>query len=471
MRYVIHLLRVGKATTLSLSVNFGGVNGGPHFEELRRLQCQKGSPDWFVPSNPDADCSLELANYPICFAPLSAASRRALLLGKVADECGCGEEEAGFGNECLVQQDLVLPDSDRKCFYIRARSAKDELNISGGSASLLGKGDLLQWLRDVTVSGKFAGIRFPDLGQESGLSMECFEVRNQTSPSKVSTLFHYSEKCRSLYMRSGQLVLSTTEDSTDGEAEVVPMTLVPHPPPIQISMSKEDTRALLLPEFSLSSRRSTYYECSLTGLPPQVEANTSDDRFQVEMQEMNLGKDCFDISQHELRYSAVRNQSRSVCDACEYQPWNNNYDLAIVSSSSRCVEAAIDMNELTAFKHITSWLHALSNTSRNRCGVLQRVVRLDRRAMLEELLTRSWDPDCVGCAATPLEVAASEGNVALVDLLLDHKADIDSANKDGSTALFAASRHCQARRVGSRGCEKFRACCTFAYISWDLQIL
>ena len=85
----------------------------------------------------------------------------------------------------------------------------------------------------------------------------------------------------------------------------------------------------------------------------------------------------------------------------------------------------------------------VDNATKNSCGILQKAVRLHRTSMVAELLDVGWDVDCRGCVETPLQVAAAEGYIDVMELLLNRGADVNAINPDNQTALFAASVHCQ----------------------------
>ena len=56
------------------------------------------------------------------------------------------------------------------------------------------------------------------------------------------------------------------------------------------------------------------------------------------------------------------------------------------------------------------------------------------------------DPNQISAMGeTPLDVAAMEGNVAGMELLLKHGARVDLTNEGCETALFKAARYCQVR--------------------------
>ena len=355
LRYVFHILRVGQMVMLSLDSTMEDLQNASKtlpFREQRRLEYHKNHPDWFVPNlAKDASCTLEVELRPVCFAPLlfratSAQGPAKSDFAEIASTCECGHEVAGFGNDCIVQQEVLLPASQASCVFARGgKRGRDGLIAKGGSASLLGKSDLVLWLQDVAVSGKFTVLRLMDEPDKR------FEVRKRTSQDQISTLFHHSEPCSSLFMRSGQMLLGTTQDATDSEEDSVPITIVPHPPPVYLS-SKEDT-SWLIPDFDVNSRRTSYSECSLQSSPPSANVSVRDARFKVEVSKASLSNDCLGCEVMEQRYTVIKATNYAAsCGSCTYIHWDGSHDLSVTSSYAGCLDGAIALDDLAALSKL-----------------------------------------------------------------------------------------------------------------------
>lgn len=104
-----------KAVTVSLKgqidVHGRSVIDPPVFEETRRWQYQEANPRWYVPDlDMQQNISIQLEYRPTIFAPLvHGEAATGTCLSMFADECHCGNESAGFGNACAVQQRIDFP--------------------------------------------------------------------------------------------------------------------------------------------------------------------------------------------------------------------------------------------------------------------------------------------------------------------------------------------------------------------------
>ena len=332
------------------------------------------------------------------------------------------------------------PGTTSMCLFLRKTS--DKLQIDPDSRSISTDLGLVQWLQDTGVSGKCARLRInpihqpnqssPDQMQSQGPSERALSPRGSTGLG-ISTILDISLPAR-VIMQSTQLEIATTQDPTDAQVQAVPFRIVPHVPPFKLITSL----GFLLPEYTIDNRRSEYAACYLPSLS-SIQALPMDDRFHVEDQLVETGKDCLGHPVLQKRFWAVRSQQ---CDFCgRYQPWNELYDVAVILSPERCLTEAIDLGDLKALRTISSrWI--FNAGKKQKCGVLQLAVRLGRLKLIPELL-QHWDPDCPGCDETPLGVAAMEGNVAAMNLLLDsQRVKVDTMDANGWSPLFRATQHC-----------------------------
>lgn len=78
--------------------------------------------------------------------------------------CLCGEETVAFGNECLKEEQIPLAANatgESVCLFLG--NANKNLQIPDRKGSVSGKG-LVEWLQDVTISGKHARLRLDKSG-------------------------------------------------------------------------------------------------------------------------------------------------------------------------------------------------------------------------------------------------------------------------------------------------------------------
>lgn len=88
----------------------------PVFQETRRWHFQETNPRWYVPDlDMQQNASIQVEYRPAIFAPLKAHGEKTSNdlgsghLSMFAAECHCGDESAGFGNACAVQQWITFP--------------------------------------------------------------------------------------------------------------------------------------------------------------------------------------------------------------------------------------------------------------------------------------------------------------------------------------------------------------------------
>ncbi|CAE7203676.1 Ankrd17 [Symbiodinium sp. CCMP2456] len=439
-RYTFHLLRVGEALSLSLNGQVAESSGQAHpFEETRRWLYQERNADWYI-ADPDSasNWTLSVEFGPVCFAPLqtSTAASGGHHITRYADKCNCGDEQPGVGTECLKEEKIKLQNSTSICLY--SQKTRAELRVDESRGRLSSKG-LVKWLQDVRISGRFAGLRIDsvdrDPKEEPDPDMQPAEwslPAVNSSQSQISKVFAISMRPQ-LLMQSTQIVVATTPDDTDAEEQALPLRILAHPPPITLTADS----GFLLPEFSLRNRRSVYAAC--TSKLESVHGSIFDKRFDIKERTVELGHDCSGHAVIQKRFWAERDRSCKYWN--RYQPWNENYDVAVTLSPEHCLNEAVYFGSIATLQELRDWSEAMA-TKQKSCAVVQRAVRFDRPDMVKELL-KFWSPNCAGCKETPLGVAASEGNREVLELLLkDPRLKVDEMDAEGATALFRASRQC-----------------------------
>ncbi|CAE7381203.1 PFDN6 [Symbiodinium sp. CCMP2456] len=458
-RYSFHIVRVGEALSLSLSGKVSTANASVvDFSEKRRWLYQKAHPDWFVPELINGTmASLEMTLQPVAFAPLRKAesqtsepmpglARDSII--RFAETCHCGREKAGFGSECSWKQ-LVKFSSGSLCFFLHDNelNTPTTLRIDGSQAGLAGPGgrSLVAWLQDVSVSGKSARLELSTLeaaGRGAGKPVWTLSAGNGAR-NEIWNVFNVSIPVEELF-ETIQLAVGTTQDQTDAEEQALPLRIVPHAPPPVLSTDK----GILLPSVSISNQRSEYKACEMPDLD-SVHAAVLDDRFRVEDHLVDMGVDCFKRNVLQKRFRVVRNQSCDYCDC--YQAWSDSYDIAVTTSPQQCLLEAIRVGDRNASarisKSISPRLARIHRRSGSTCGIVQTAVRLGQVRMIPYLL-KKWGPNCRNCPETPLGVAATEGNIEAMNLLLGHpKIKVTETDAANATALFRASQRCHTAAV------------------------
>ena len=454
-RYVIHVIRVGE--TISFSLNGTADVDEPTdpnltapFHEKRRWSYQEKHFDWHVPQL-RGNLTLDVELRPISFAPLVGVAPGSVSkydFALLAPGCDCGIEMPGFGNDCLHQEVLTLPGSDACAFLRSEHGARGRLRPDESQGSLSGRGsDLVQWLRDVSISGKSVVLASSEIGDSDSKSWRPLKAESSTDAYAISNLFRLSVPATVLLMKNTQLLVAATQDPTDAEESALPLRIVPHPPPIYLSTPAGDGDGFMLPEFSAIKMRTEYTACLLS--IDHVQGDVLDSRFEVHEELVNLGQDCLKDEVKQKRFWAVRKKTPG-CDECAsyvYPPWNDNSDIEVTSSIVTCMTAAVDFDDRDAFnRSVESLPRKAIMRDKNHCNILQLAIRLNRPRMLDELL-KYWDPASTTAEETPLGVAAAEGNAEMLESLIAHRAEVNVLDRQNRSALFHASHNCHSRAV------------------------
>ena len=117
----------------------------------------------------------------VSFAPLKKTSGRVLPhLVHYSQDCHCGDEAEGFGNDC-VKEERVQVGSSSICIFLH--SAQDDITINKTTGSLSTHLGLVEWLRDSHLSGKSAGLRIAG-SKNSGETLEPTEWHFNATASR-----------------------------------------------------------------------------------------------------------------------------------------------------------------------------------------------------------------------------------------------------------------------------------------------
>ena len=445
-RYVIHLIRIGEAVTVSLKgqidIHGRSVSDPPVFEETRRWHYQEANPRWYVPDlDVRQNTSIQLESRPTIFAPLAHGEpATGGYLSMFADECHCGNESAGFGNACAVQQWITFPSGASICLF--QHHLKEELVIGNGPSFISSNASkLTTWLLDVNVSGKSAGLRLTD----SGKHFSVWPLKAEIDESKLRSVFTTSMQTNLLFDQASQLVLAPTEDLTDAEMLAVPLEVISHPPRLNVSISD----GFLLPNPLGSEERADLAACCVQSLDT-VSASVEDSRFEVIPTVVSKGLDCSGRTTLKIKeLKVVRKQNTSCEPWCTwYRPWSDYYDMSVTLSLPHCFDEAIALENVDAFNNVTKCAGNQANEIFDACGTLRNAVYLNRTTIISEILTKDADPDGGdNDAETPLEAAASHGNIVVMQMLLDANANLSRQSSSGSKALVAGVLNCQREAV------------------------
>ena len=464
-QYVLHLLRITEAVTLSVQASINPSHfeerraGKPAiFNEERRWLYQRGNPTWYVPDlDVRGDSNIRLRYLPVVLAPLMVFERegghQADINGMsmIAMNCHCGPEVPGFGNSCAVEERSMVHVLDfQVCIF--QRIVKEKVVVAERPGSIPSNSSkLVQWLLDVNISGKSAVLQLNGLRASSSAVWPLqrpMEPQTEGSDLVITTTFETLIPTESLLTEVTQLALASTQDMTDAEMLAVPLSFVSHAPPIQLSIGV--SHGFFLPEPLESEERNDFAACCLGDLTP-VTAHIRDKRFMVAEAEISRGHGCDrqGIVKQKL-FTAVRIRDQSCEPYCSlYRPRADTFDVSVTLSVARCFEQAIDLDDLAAFRNISQSMSTSRQAVFEACGTLQKAVQQNRTLIASEMLT-SLGADPNGGSQgleTPLQVAAEAGNLPAMKLLLEEKATVDFNGPNNRTALFSAASNCQAQAV------------------------
>lgn len=459
-QYMIHLLRLGEAVTLSLNANINPVHfensreKASDFQEKRRWLHQDRHPRWYVPDlDPDANSSLRVEYFPTIFAPIMSYDSRSKIsnwedISLFSSSCKCEPETLGFGNSCLSEQWITL--DDQICIFQRRTKGDLVLEDNAGRVSS-NISSFAAWLSDVKVSGKSAGIRLSDATKETSsstiwpLNLRELDANAVGVRRSLANIFETSIQTKVLFTQANQLVLAPIQDMTDAEVLVVPFQIVSHPPPIHLNLT--GNHGFLLPDIIIGEEQSEVVACGLKDLTT-INGSVLDARFTVEVKTISAGLACDGVSTvMEKRFKAARKPDPSCGSYCSlYRPWATGpYDVSATLSVARCFDQAIDLDNGRAFRRQLDVMAATAATGIfDSCSTLRRAVKLNRTSIAKQMLNSTNVSANGGPRSTesPLQAAASEGNIAAMELLLQNKAIVDW-NSSGMTALLAAGVNCQ----------------------------
>ena len=230
--YMFHIIRVGEMISFSLKGQVSGTDSPKDFVEQRSWLYQQRSPEWYIPEfQPHSLASLEVTLRPVCFAPLREWSGRSSRLVQYAQECQCGEESTEgtwLGNECWKEVDLQLlnASSGSTCLFLRKTSVPvmDELKVPGRKGRLCGH-DVVEWLQDVKVSGKFAKL-VSDL--ESSEAPEKPDARLATDPKAAKESGLLRKELKSSYYTKETLSYTIYPYHGNPKPQTLRTTINPH---------------------------------------------------------------------------------------------------------------------------------------------------------------------------------------------------------------------------------------------------
>ena len=389
--YVVHIIRIGESINVSLSSPFNESQHpdmkGERFHEERRLSYQLSHPMWYVP---DIDMSsnsiLQVRMSAVVFAPLHMGTNMPDL-PQIWENCACGEEEAGIGHHCDMQRYVVLENRTMCVFLTNAMLSISTYTEEAGVAGM--DSDMVQWLQNVSVSGKFVGLS--SHGEDETLNSSSLPFQpDDESGQRLVRSFSTMLPAKLLEPQGAHLMIASTEDHTDAEVLTVPITIDSHAPPVALNITA-GIDAFFLPPFDQEDLQRIYTLCGGAAKEPKAVIATvpADSRFQVSRTDRKGDLRCngFDAAGRDVHMSFTAHRiedgsCRPWCNA--YRRHVDNNDLAVIESPLGCLQEAMRLENTSAMVRVAKQQTASSG------GLVLFLCRV-RRVPLYELGFRGSD--------------------------------------------------------------------------------
>eukprot|EP00438_Fugacium_kawagutii_P023800 Skav228147 [mRNA] locus=scaffold2683:91733:100173:+ [translate_table: standard] len=450
VEYTFLVVRTGESRKLSLKGNVSREQEprSVDFSETRRWAYQKKNTEWNIPNLSDA--SLEVEVLPVCFAPIVKQTdfpEASTLTYYSHTGCSnsCGEEEAGFGNDCSTEQEIELLDGASTCIF--TKNLKTKVQVSSNRSLFTGE-PLSEFLCNVTESGQFAMLRVANLSRSKGQVNKVALDYPDPTDKPLSLTTNDTEfgvwNTFSMSMPGDQLsqimelVIGTTKGETDSQEDIadasVPLTVLKNPPPVVINVSGIN-QGFLIPNFTINTL-AEYVACNISNLQELDSINgfVFDGRFRVDETVSRSKHDCMGFQRNLKQFTVIRsNESECGLYCGEYLPRHVYFDLAVSSSASQidAIKAAIKVNDNMVLSNFIRTMpkEYWEKAANSDCDVVQEAVILDRFDMIklfaESEPTNETVLPCNGCKSTPLGVAAREHKNEAVEQLLNLGVPVD----------------------------------------------
>ncbi|CAE7832164.1 unnamed protein product [Symbiodinium microadriaticum] len=457
-RYVVHILRVGTAINVSLTGTFDAEQFSDTsivtFREERRLQYQQENPVWYIPDlNANANMTISVRILPVCFAPLTqfksqvAADEGLGLPGaEIAKTCECGKQVWGTGNDCHLQQQVSLDSSSSDmCVFSRRASRKIDSAQHIGSPSSIGMVDaLVLWLRDTWHSGKRLQLAVFMTANDQPPASYALHNMPADSASSIENVFEVELLGKVLLQEVMPLLLiSSTQDETDTQAEEVPLILKKHAPPIVVKLNR--TECFFLPPLETpSSKHAVCGSCDFDSLNWTI----ADGRFGINATiRLESQTRCATMAGKNTVASlrAVRTERASCSNWCSrYPPWHQNTDVPLVQSSELCIREAARHN-IPALFRLTKEL-ITGDKCLEDLGIIGELLSQNLTQQPRELFEKvdGLNPNSLYQGHTLLQVVIEKDNLQNLAWLLGRPGiNVDEPDANGDTALVTAGRLCR----------------------------
>ena len=354
--YVVHILRIGEDVTVSMSsplmVRSERSPASRSFQEERRLSFQLSNPLWYVPDiNMAANSTVQLAWRPAVLAPVRQDLRGALM-PHVGKSCLC-TDVPGFGR-CAVEEALRVGEGEEMpSLCVFQEETMSEVHPLKSESSIAGnESDFLQWLQNVTVSGKSVSLLASPEGRDVDMETAIpFSVVNTSeATTSIESIFQVSLPAKFLTGEGTRIIASFTEDRTDVEVTDIPVMIVPYPPPVTLHFHSSAGEAFLLPDWSTTSDQNYVFCGGKSNSMSLLRTNMSDVRFFAQRLQGEGGLNCNRATEREewLELKAVRKNESCKGQCPHYSTRGEGYDVRVVRSPEACLEEAMKLKNMSA---------------------------------------------------------------------------------------------------------------------------
>jgi len=468
--YILYVIRVDTAVQLELRASFNGGRGNETFREARRLDYQRSHSMWYLPKL-SGEPQLHMKAIAVVLAPLYSSDARKLATGNVilGKNCSyCTADVPGFGSKCgLVRNNVSGAQGDSSCLFVREPV---EMLQSIPTQRLPSRKSLAKLLQR-------------SAGHGASLCMNTWNGRctqleraNQTSTSQhlLSQYFKSQLTMDEWNTHPGLLLLGGEHDFSEDQLQhSVHVQLVPHAPPARFlaRLSTDVGRDSLLEGGQFMARRFRETELSYTVCypegtsfhsMPQFDANADDERFVASWFNTKGQAVTSDVCRTPgthltpVKVQYITMQRKLPCK----KTWCNSYqqrsseflaDYRLVhelAPTAKCAVAAVKYKDPA----VSLWFKSCANTTSK--GLTPLMVASARGSIIAvelQLTNANADPNIrsVNWEETALHFAAKNGHAEVVQILVQHRAELESANRFGMRPLHTAIRLDSSKGVAS----------------------
>mmetsp|Transcript_11117 Transcript_11117/g.21504 ORF Transcript_11117/g.21504 Transcript_11117/m.21504 type:complete len:1264 (+) Transcript_11117:34-3825(+) len=462
--YILYVLRIDTAVQLELNASFNNGQRNANFTETRRLDYQRSHSMWYLPKLTGTP-RLHMKATSIVLAPLFSDvhehSKGNVILGETCG--GCTLDVPGTGSRCgLVRDNVSNAKEDPRCIFVQ--KPIEELE-SIPAQRLPSHERLLGFLQRSAGHGASLCMSRRQCARLEPLN------EMQTPKTRLSQYFqtrlavdHWDDPPSGLLLMAGKYDLSV-----DHLQHAVKLELVAHaPPPRTLArLSSDAGRASLVKDGQFITERFEEKELSYTlcykpgtafhnVLDPDKSAD--DERFravcEVEEEQTVTYDVCPGVPRKPAQVQFISMRRTSPCNEAwckSYQRRSGEFgsDYRLVHElmpTARCAVAAVKYQD----PEISLWFSACANTtSKGFTALMVASAHGSIRAVELQLTRAKANPNLQNRRGTALHLAAKNGHAEVIQILVQHRAELERRDSFGRRPLHSAIKSSSSKGVAA----------------------